>query len=297
MGKRTFSTGFQKSRLYTYSQLVKYFRKNADFARHDYHNVFMSAKDIFEKYLDRPVEGSRILDVGCGQRFIVTLLLHSLGARVTGIDTDVVHPQLNLGVMSRIIRENGFERFAKTVGRRCLYDNEYYRIVRQEAGFPLKFDDLDIRCMSAYQMDFADDEFDYIHSNAVFEHIDEPENAVKEVHRVMKPGAVANILIHLYSSISGGHNLDWHDVDNDPSKTVPPWDHLRQNLYPTHVYLNKWRESQWVELAGKYFTILDMQSEYEGKQFLTPEIAVELSDYTEEELLKRCVRFVLRKEG
>lgn len=297
MGKRTFSTGYQRSRIHTYMRLLKYFRRNAEFARHDYQDVFLTAREGFEKHLDRPIKSARILEVGCGQRFIVTLLFHSLGAHVTGIDTDVVHPRMTPSVMLKIIRENGFERFVKTIARRWMFDREYYRIIGQEAKVHLQFDGLDIRCMSAYEMDFADAEFDYVYSNAVFEHIDNPEEAVKEVHRVMKPGGVASIVIHLYPSISGGHNLEWHDPDNDPSKTVPPWDHLRQNLHPTHVYLNKWRERDYVELVGKYFTVVDLHSTCEGKQFLSPGIAEELTDYTEDELLKRSIHFILRKEA
>lgn len=297
MGKRTFSTGYQRSRIRTYMRLLKYFRRNAEFARHDYQDVFLTAREGFEKHLDRPIKSARILEVGCGQRFIVTLLFHSLGAHVTGIDTDVVHPRMTPSVMLKIIRENGFERFVKTIARRWMFDREYYRIIGQEAKVHLEFDGLDIRCMSAYEMDFADAEFDYVYSNAVFEHIDNPEEAVKEVHRVMKPGGVASIGIHLYPSISGGHNLEWHDPDNDPSKTVPPWDHLRQNLHPTHVYLNKCRERDYVELVGRYFTVVDSRSRYEGKQLLTPEVVAELPDYTEDELLKRSVRYILRKES
>lgn len=297
MGKRrSFTTGYQRSRIYAYAQLLKYFRRDAEVAEHDYRNVFLDAKEVFEKNAKRSVKEARILEVGCGQRYAVTLLFHSLGADVTGIDTDVIHPRLTPAVMLRVIKQNGLERLVKTVIRRWIFDRGYYRIISREAGVPLKFD-LDIRCMSAYQLEFADGSFDYVFSNAVFEHIDDPEKAVKEIHRVLKPGGIANIDIHLYPSISGGHNLDWHDPDHEPSKTVPPWDHLRQNLYPTHVYLNKWRDGQFAEALSGRFTMVDTRYRYEGKQFLTPEIIKELPDYTEDELVKRSARYILRKES
>lgn len=297
MGKRkTSTTGYQRSRIYAYAQLLKYFRRDAEVAEHDYRNVFVNAKEVFEQNAERSIEGARILEVGCGHRYAVTLLFHSLGADVTGIDTDVVSPRLTPAVMLKVIKQNGLERLVKTIGRRLLFDRGYYRVISREAGVPLKFD-MDLRCMSACELEFPDCSFDYVCSNAVFEHIDDPEKAVKELHRVLKPGGIANIEIHLYPSISGGHNLEWCDPDHNPSKTVSPWDHLRQSVHPTHVYLNKWRDGQYFDVLDRYFTILDARYQYEGRQLLTPEIAEELPDYTEDELLKRCVRYVLRKES
>ena len=149
--------------------------------------------------------------------------------------------------------------------------------------------------MSATALDFPDNHFDFIFSNAVFEHINDPDKAASEVARVLKPGGVFSVLVHLFPSLSGGHNLDWSWPDESPSKTVPPCDHLRQNLYPTHAYLNKLRERDFLEIFSKHFTVLNATCRYEGERLLTPEIEKELSAYTRDDLLKRTLRAILTK--
>lgn len=204
---KTFSTGSSRSRLYTYARLVKYFSRNTEFAKHDYHHVFLRAKDVLEKYLDLPLPNARILEVGCGQRFAVTLLFHSLGAKVTGIDTDIVYPRLTLRVLARIAKHNGLERCLKTLARRIMFDRQYYRVLHSEAQIPLMFRGMDIRHMSATSMEFPGEDFDYVYSNAVFEHVDDPDRAAAEIQRVLKPAGVCNIGIHLFPSLSGGAQL------------------------------------------------------------------------------------------
>lgn len=89
--------------------------------------------------------------------------------------------------------------------------------------------------------------------------------------------------------------MEWAYPDEEPSRTVPPWDHLRQNLYPAHVYLNKWREKDYLSAFQKYFTIVESQSRYEGQELLTEDIVKELPEYPEDELLKRSIRLILRR--
>jgi SAM-dependent methyltransferase len=240
----------------------------------------------------------RMLEVGCGQRFALTLLFHSVGARVTGIDTDFVDPKFSLKGMLSVWKRNGFERFAKTAIRHILFDRIYYSTLEKELGQPLKIDkELDVRLMNACALEFPDNEFDFIYSCAVFEHIDNVEKASSEVARVLKPDGIVSIGIHLFPSLSGGHSLEWAYPDTCPSKTAPPWDHLRQNLFPTHVYLNKLRETDYISIFNRYFTILDVRESYEGEEFLTDEILKELRDYSKEELLKRYIRVTMRKRG
>ena len=83
---------------------------------------------------------------------------------------------------------------------------------------------------------------------------------------------------------------------SDRSSTkVPPWDHLRKNLYPSQSYLNKLRERDYIATFSKYLTILDVTSAYEGEQMLTPEIERELQQYTRDELLKNSISVVLQR--
>ena len=297
MGKKTtFSAGFERSKLRTYLNLLRYFKRNRDFALHDYHNVFCQAKAVMEKHVRTDIENTRILEVGCGQRFAVTLLFHLMGAQAVGIDTDFVDPSFSVRGYLSVWKKNGFERFAKTLFRHILFDRAYYATLEKEFGRPLRTRNVDVRIMNACALDFPDGRFDYVYSNAVFEHIDDVGRACEEVARVLKENGIANIGIHLFPSLSGGHNLEWSSPDEKPATSAPPWDHLRQDLFPAHVYLNKLREKDYLEMFDKRFSIVDTYSRYEGEQYLSEAIKVELSDYSKEDLLKRELRVIMRKK-
>jgi len=167
---KTTTTGFEKSKVNTYLNLLKYFNRNDAFARHDYYG-YLRVKEIIEKNIGRLTPETRILEIGCGQRFARTMLFHSEGVKITGIDLDFVDTSFSIGSMVNIWRINGFERFIKTIVRHFFYDRKYYTVIEQEYGKPLKWSDLDVRRMSAYNLDFASNYFDFIFSNAVFEHI------------------------------------------------------------------------------------------------------------------------------
>ncbi|NCC50090.1 MAG: class I SAM-dependent methyltransferase, partial [Spartobacteria bacterium] len=241
--KKTMSTGFERSKLHAYASLLKYFQKNKEFAKNDY-QLFLETKKIFRRHLGALSPDTRILEIGCGQRFIQTLLFTTEGATITGIDYDFISKTYSIGNICTIWKQNGFERCIKTLVRHMMYDGKYYQCIEEEYGKPLRWDKVDVRKMSACALAFPDKHFDFIFSNAVFEHIEDVEAAFAETARVLKPSGLALIRIHLYASLSGGHHLDWADPTGHPSKTVPPWDHLRKNLYPPHLYLNKLRKAE-----------------------------------------------------
>lgn len=292
---KTSTTGFGKSRLNTYLDLFQYFKKNDVFARHDYQG-FLQTKEILEKKLQVTASQTCILEIGCGQRFSRTLLFHSEGAQITGIDLDFVDPNFSFTGMLNIWRVNGFERFFKTFFRHILYDRRYYRIIEQEYGKPLKMSNLDVRTMSAVQLNFPNNHFDFIFSNAVIEHIKNVEDACSEISKVLKPTGFAQIGIHLYPSLSGGHCLDWAYPDEEPSKTVPPWDHLRENKFPTHVYLNKLKKEEYLSIFERHFNIQDIKLYLEGESYLTKEVFNQINGYSEEDLLTRRMKILITKK-
>lgn len=293
---RTFSAGYEKSKFHTYLSLIKYYRQNREFALHDYYNVFSEAKRVLEECVPKQIQDTWILEIGCGQRFTTTLLFHLLGAHVIGIDTDFIDPNFTMKGFLTILKTNGIERFIKTSFRHILFDPSYYSAVQKEFGRPLKMNNVDVRMMNASSLEFPEVHFDYMFSNAVFEHVKDIDRTCSEIARVLKPGGISSVVVHLFPSLSGGHNLEWHNPDEKPSKTVPPWDHLRQNLFPTHVYLNRLRERDYLSVFRKYFSIIDIESKYEGERFLTEEILGGLTDFSRGELLKRTIRVVMKKK-
>ena len=83
------------------------------------------------------------------------------------------------------------------------------------------------------------------------------DGALREVARVLKPGGLAHIDIHLFTSLSGGHHLEWTWPEREQVRTVPPWDHLRQNRYPVDYYLNRWREGDYCAGFEKHLAVKD----------------------------------------
>ncbi len=258
------------------------------------HRAFRESGEALERHGGCGRVGARVLDLGCGRRFPAALLFHTFGARVTGIDADVFDPAFGAGSWLRMIRVNGVERFARSLAQRVLFDRAYYRELGRLAGRPLRFEGLDLRLMDAGALGFPDAHFDLVHSNSVFEHLADVPAAVREVARVLRPTGVASIVIHLFPSLSGGHHPDWAFPDEEPSRRVPPWDHLRARRHPAGVRLNRWREREFLAEFERRFAVLESQAFVEGERLLTPGLERELSAYPREELLKRAVRLVLR---
>jgi SAM-dependent methyltransferase len=253
------------------------FRRRRRIAEWDW-DSFRASAGALERRAGRPLEGARVLDLGCGPRFPAALLFHSFGARVTGIDVDYPGP-----------------RSWRTLLRRCLFDPGYYRALRLRAGRPLRFQGLDLRRMDARALDFLDGEFDLVHSTAVFEHLEDVPAVAHEMARVLKPSGAASVVIHLFPSLSGGHRPEWAFPNEEASRRVPPWDHLRENLFPSGVYLNRRRERDFREAIENYFEIVEEERFTEGEGFLTPEIEREIPAYGRAELTTRAVRWVLRR--
>ncbi len=257
--------------------------------------VFGLGRTALEKHAGRPLEGARVLDLGCGPRFPALLLFHTFGALATGIDAEVVDPAFGEGAGLRMIRKHGFPRFLKSLARGVLFDRGYYRELRRRAGRPLLFRGLDVRRMDARALDFPDAHFDLVHSNSVFEHFEDVPRALDELARTLKPGGVASIVVHLFPSLSGGHRLEWAFPDDDVPRAVPPWDHLLESRFPASVPLNRWRERDYLREIEKRFAMLEYEAYTEGTPYLTPERERALSAWTREDLTKRAFRAVLRR--
>lgn len=275
-----------------YSLLPRYIRTQA---RHDY--------KVFQKLLQRikpsvcDVKDINVLDVGCGKRAPFTLLFHSLGARAVGIDIDVLTMGVDFAKYWRVLKTGGLSKLLTRAVADIHFDRVYYRELKMVADFPLNFRGIDLREMDACQTTF-EEEFDLVVSNAVFEHVKNVSGVLEEMKRIMKPNALAHVEIHLFPSLTGGHNVLWSDPDTQQVVLgrVPPWDHLRRQQYPIESSLNKLRESDYYKLFSKDFEILKWITEYEEpERYLTPELSLELSEYPREELLKRSIVVVVRK--
>jgi ubiquinone/menaquinone biosynthesis C-methylase UbiE len=140
---------------------------------------------------------------------------------------------------------------------------------------------------------FPDKSFDLVTSVAAFEHFLDVPRVLEETHRVVTPGGLIWVLVHLFSSPSGGHNVRLSQV---PLRKIPrgvdPWDHLRKRRLPFHVPLNQWRKDQYLSEFSKHFEILKRYCAMrEGEHILTPQIEGELAEYGRDELT--CGAYVI----
>jgi SAM-dependent methyltransferase len=154
-------------------------------------------------------------------------------------------------------------------------------------------------CSDVGRLPFPDRSFDLATSVAAFEHFLDVPSVVAELHRVLRPGGIAWIAIHLFSSPSGGHNLSFTEF---PLRTLPPgvepWDHLRSRTLPFSVPLNEWRKEQYLQSFGRHFDILKTYCAMrEGQDWLTPEVRDQLPGYTDDELTCAALVVVARRCG
>ncbi len=286
------------TKIKSYISLYNAFRngKFADAKRTIFHHNRLTG--YLHKYVNIPVEKARILDIGCGQTARQVVLFHTDGADATGIDIDISTYKISIPLFFKIIRTNGVERAMKSLARHILFDKKFFRELSLEYVKPLVFDNVDVRIMDATKMYFASDSFDLIFSNVVFQHIDNLEDAVKEVNRVLKRSGIAAIYIHLFPSISGGICHEWLSPEQSSSSKVPPWDHLRENKYPVNMHLNKIKLNEYRKIFSFHTNVIEEQLSTEGEQFLTQVIEDELNikGYTREDLLTRTVLFLVRKK-
>ncbi len=154
-------------------------------------------------------------------------------------------------------------------------------------------------CGDVGVLPFPDSSFDLVTSIAAFEHFLNVPAVLAELVRVVRPGGLVWVCIHLFTSPSGGHNLSFAEV---PLRKVPPgvdaWDHLRRRRLPFHVPLNEWRKSQYLAEFARHFEIVkDYCAVLEGECLLTSEIEAELSAYSRDELTCGAYAILARKSA
>lgn len=230
--------------------------------------------------------GCKVLDIGPGQ-----LLRHmrclAVSNEVLGIDMDII-PQ-RLTDYARLLVYSPPTRVLKTLGRKLIgKDARFRKALYRELG-GREASSLPVLRMSASNMQFEDDRFDFVCSYSVFEHIDSPAAALREVCRVLRPGGVAYLSVHVYTCNSGAHDL--RTMRGQPSP--PYWAHLRReraaSVRPS-AYLNRLTCSEWQALFAELMpgaTLLRERSEEPELHAALRELRAqgELLDYADDDLL------------
>jgi SAM-dependent methyltransferase len=248
----------------------------------------------------QPIARLRVLDLGCGPNAPMTVLLAGAGCRVTGVDARLGVRWglgLDLSRYSRYLKTAGLLRTIRKAAGELTYDRTYFRELSRLTGLTLHDRGLDLREMDVQAPALPANEFDVIHSNATWEHIADVPAANRTIAAALRPGGVAYIEIHLFPSLSGGHDLPWIVPGRTVLGDIRPWQHLRDPAWQAPVFLNRLRERDYrrhfEETPG--LEIVDWRVEFtEGQEYLTDEIRAQLSDYTDDELTRRSIIAILR---
>lgn len=152
-------------------------------------------------------------------------------------------------------------------------------------------------CGDVGRLPFPDGFFDLAVSAAAFEHFLDVPAVLDELRRVIRPEGMLWVLVHLFTSPSGAHNVSFSEI---PLRRVPPgvepWDHLRRRKLPFTVPLNEWRRDQYLAEFAVHFELLKHYCwTREGEHLLTPSAAAELAAYDQDELTSASYIIVARR--
>jgi SAM-dependent methyltransferase len=277
-------------------RLVAYKFRNRDGFAKVHYDDFVRIRTALERAWGGPTTGKTILEIGCGQWRGNVALFSALGHQVIGIDPEL--PPLNAREYAEIARQHGAQRVLKTwLTEKCLRPRFLARLEKL-LGQSLRGPAPKLLRIGGESIPLPDNSVDAVISNNVFEHIADVAAVTKEIRRVLRPGGIVYLNIHPFTAFSGGHHLATisHGGLRDGAPTIPPWDHLRQNRFPSGVYLNRMRLAQYRAVFDQYLDTVDWTLRGpEAERFLTPEIENELAQYTREELLTGKIDYTGRK--
>lgn len=244
------------------------------------------------------LENMCILEIGPGQNLARARYFGRKNA-VVGLDLDVVPTGSDVGSYLRMVRKNGLGRMVKTIGRKLLVERQYDAAWARAIGVR-RFRDPEVLHGDIGRVAPAREAYDAAFSWSVFEHLPNPRKALENVVGALRPGGLAYISIHLYTSISGHHDIRAFSGQLD---RLPPWGHLRpahQHAIRPSAFLNEWRLAQWRDLFtevmpghAEFLEEYDTRAKMAGK--MTSGLRRELAGYDDEELFTVDAVYCWRK--
>ncbi len=249
--------------------------------------LVQESEQRIQRQLGRKIEQLQMLEIGPGQG-LERARYFGRKNTVTGMDLDVIPVGFDIPSYLRMLQENGTGRVVKSIGRRMLIGRANEAAWASLLGVETFNNPQLIHGNICGETPVAGP-FDVIMSWSVFEHLPNPQQAVQNVLKLLKPGGVFYISLHLYTANNGHHDIRAFTGEED---SLPLWGHLRpstEEMFAPSAYLNKWRLPQWrqlfTEMAPDHQEILEAFESYERFQpRMTPQLREELGAYTDEEL-------------
>jgi hypothetical protein len=257
----------------------------------------------YDRYTGRPFASARTLEIGYGARPFRLIAMMSMGMDARGIDLDMPMIRFSMLRLFQILKRNGVERALKTCVRNLLFDRREQAKLRaalEQRGYMLSMDPSRFLVGDAATYNFGAEPVDLVYSTDVFEHIplNGLESLLERLAAQASPRGLLLITVNIFTGITGGHLTEWygHLVDSDAPKVSEPWEHLRKRRYTANTYLNRLSRAAYRELFSRHFDTLEewVIDPDLGRQWLTPAVRAELSDWSEDELFSNRVMFTLR---
>jgi SAM-dependent methyltransferase len=252
-----------------------------------------------ERRFSFPIHHRDVLDVGVGQ-LLPQARYFSRRNRVVGIDFDVIAQGPNPLPYLRMLARNGPRRTAKTILRKLGGVDRRFRSEMELQLGARTAPRLPVLHMDVCDMRLPDATFDFVHCFSVVHSLPDPGRALGEIARVLRPGGVAYLSFHLYTSETG--SLDPRLFTSRRSE-IQPWSHLRPCLageVRPNAFLNRLRLARWRAVFEEHMPgaalVLTPSSRAGGEEDARRlQERGELGGYSFEELLTHRVEVFWRK--
>lgn len=225
-----------------------------------------------------------LLELGCGPLATQTLLLNAAGYKTEGVGLDIPPAYLPLvGIKTWFKRRQHIKAWQRETAA-------YYQTLAEHLGLKLKWGKVTVKLADVTRLEASNNSYEAVICTDYLHYAPDVKGLLLEVVRVLKPGGLFLIDIRPYAGLRGASAVD----------LAVPWAHLRSGIAPAGPArsFNKWREEQYHDALEKCFVVEEWlpETDPEAQLKLTPQLRAELANYREEELTRRQIMVVARKQ-
>lgn len=197
------------------------------------------AERVFSMYASyyrshRPsLDGIRILEIGPGNNLGAGIYFLLAGAKkYTAVDALASFPERPKEYYTNVMDE--IRSRPQLVGRPSVSETDVRAIVEWNSSLRWHPDRIEyLTPVYAEEMPFPDNLFDYVYSNASFEHFEQPDSVIREVFRVLKPGGFTAHVIDLRDHIDFTKPREFLKISPKIYRYASPYE------------TNRWRASEF----------------------------------------------------